>query len=429
MKQFHMELTDDKAALEKMVTDAGFDSWDGLYGDMNNWRTNADRVVLRPWDPESTMADELFIMKRNAYYCGTDAEGQQLPYIDQIDHRLFSTPDVFNMWVLNGEIDFQNRHVSVANYSLFMDGREDGDYRVLKMFNGNTTSINWNLTCQDEKIREFFQDHNVRFALNHAVDREEIVELIYDGLAEPQQCGPMQESPNYYPKLAKAHLERDLELANQLLDEAGYTEKDSEGFRLWKDGSGRASFNIEYISQGDEDVVALYAKYFADVGIDCSYKYVERSLYTEHFNANDVEASVAFGAGRSLMPILQPQILLGTAIDHPWACAWGMWKNNPDNPLAEEPPADHWIVRMWNAYDEVIVEPDEAKRNKLFEKVLDVWYEELPMAGFCSQFVRPLIMKNGLKNYTDGWPNDNTTRGAQIGNVQTLYWEEPEKHS
>jgi peptide/nickel transport system substrate-binding protein len=239
----------------------------------------------------------------------------------------------------------------------------------------------------------------------------------------------MQESPNYYPKLAKAHLEHDLDLANQLLDEAGYTEKDGEGFRLWKDGSGRAGFNIEYISQGDEDVVALYAKYFADVGIDCSYKYVERSLYTEHFNANEIEASVAFGAGRSLMPILQPQILLGTAIDHPWACAWGMWKNNPEDSLAEEPPADHWIWRMWDAYDEVIVEPDEAKRNKLFEKVLDVWYEELPMAGFCSQFVRPLIMKNGLNNYTDGWPNDNTTRGAQIGNVQTLYWDEPEKHS
>ena len=106
-----------------------------------------------------------------------------------------------------------------------------------------------------------------------------------------------------------------------------------------------------------------------------------------------------------------------------------MWRNNPSNPNAEEPPADHWIWKMWNAYDEVIVEPDEAKRNELFAKVLDVWYEELPMAGFLSQFVVPVIMRNGMHNHITGLPSDNTTNGTQIGNVQTLYWDEPEKHS
>jgi len=429
LQQFHMDLADDKAALEAQVKDAGFDAWDGLYGDKNNWQTNADRPVVRPWESETTAADELFIMKRNAYYFGSDAEGQQLPYIDQVDHRLFSTPDVFNMWVLNGEIDFQGRHVSVGNYGLFKDGEDAGDYRILHGFNGNTTSINWNLTCKDQNIREFLQSRDVRFAMNYAVDRDEINELIYDGLAKPRQCGPMDQSPQYYEKLALAYLEQDPDKANELLDKAGYTEKDDEGFRLWKDGSGRAGFNIEYISKGDEDVVALYVKYFAEAGIQCTYKYVERSLYTERFNANDVEASVAFGVGRSLIPMIAADILLGTAIDHPWACAWGMWRNDPSNPNAEEPPADHWIRRMWNAYDQISVEPDGAKREQLFREILEVWYEELPMAGFLSQFVRPIVVKNGLHNYIDGLAIDTTTSDTNIANLQTLYWENPAEHT
>ena len=46
-------------------------------------------------------------MERNPYFFGVDADGNQLPYIDNINHRLFETNDVFDLWIINGEIDFQ----------------------------------------------------------------------------------------------------------------------------------------------------------------------------------------------------------------------------------------------------------------------------------------------------------------------------------
>ena len=95
-------------------------------------------------------------------------------------------------------------------------------------------------------MREFFNDRNVRIALSLAVDRDELNELIYDGLLTPRQYSPLAMSPNYYAKLANAYIEYDPDKANRLLDEAGYTEKDADGFRLWKDGSGETlSFVIE----------------------------------------------------------------------------------------------------------------------------------------------------------------------------------------
>ncbi len=35
------------------------------------------------------------------------------------------------MWIVNGEIDFHNRHVSIANYSLFKENEANGDYQVM----------------------------------------------------------------------------------------------------------------------------------------------------------------------------------------------------------------------------------------------------------------------------------------------------------
>jgi ABC-type transport system substrate-binding protein len=36
-----------------------------------------------------------------------------------------------------------------------------------------------------------------------------------------------------------------------------------------------------------EDTIQLVVKYLAEVGIKCAYKYTERSLYMEHYDAND----------------------------------------------------------------------------------------------------------------------------------------------
>ena len=112
---------------------------------------------------------------------------------------------------------------------------------------------------------------------------------------------------------------------NELLDEAGYTEKDADGFRLWKDGSGETlSFVIEGTDLvGGGDAMEVITKHFADVGIKATYQYLERSLYTEHFQANELQAAW-WGGDRTVLPLAPgAPIFRGTMIDRPWAPAWG----------------------------------------------------------------------------------------------------------
>jgi peptide/nickel transport system substrate-binding protein len=351
--------------------------------------------------------------------------------VDKVNHRLFETDDVFNLWITGGEIDFQNRHVNTANFTLYKENEDKGDYRVMVGASAGHNALQLNLTTKNPRLREFFNTREVRIALSVAVNRDEMNELVWDGLATPRQYSPLSLSPQYYPKLSEAYIQFDQDLANKLLDEAGYTERDAEGFRLWNDGSGEAiSFVIEGTAasgSSDEDAVLLVAKYFNDVGIKAAYKGFERSLYEEHWGANEIEAAW-WGGDRSVLPIVAPWIFLGTMRDRPWANAWGAWKGDPNNAVAEEPPAGHWIWKIWEIWDQVAVEPDEARRSELFFQILDIWAEEIPMVGYLGEFPALIIAKNGFKGYLPGYPIDDTTEDEHLLNPQTYYWEEPEMH-
>jgi len=103
-------------------------------------------------------------------------------------------------------------------------------------------------------------------------------------------------------------------------------------------------------------------------------------------------------------------------------------KNNPKDANGQEPTKDHYIQKLWSTWDQVSVEPDEQKRNALFQQILDIWAEELPMIGYLGEIPAPIIVKNGLHNYKEGFPIDDTTEDENLLNPQTYFWDEPEKH-
>jgi peptide/nickel transport system substrate-binding protein len=431
LQQFHINLTEDQAALEAATQEAGFASWDELFIDRNYWYMNPDLPTMGSWLGQNPLSEEVFNMERNPYYYGVDPDGNQLPYVDRIVHRLFDNDEVFNLWITNGEIDFQNRHVSINNFTLYKENEESGDYRVLIGTSAGHLAVQLNLTTKNERLREFFNNRDVRIALSVAVDRENINELIYDGLLTPRQYSPLSSSPQYYEKLSNAHIEYDPARANELLDAAGFAEKDANDMRLWPGTTEPISFIIEGTEAAGtpgEDAINQIIRYYGEVGVQASYRGVERSLFEEHWGANEIEAA-SWGGDRTVLPIVASGIFLGTIRDRPWADAWGLWKVDPTNPVAEEPPADHWIRNIWSIWDEIAVEPDSDRRNELFFQILDIWAEELPMIGYLGESPALIIAKNGVRNYLEGLPIDDTTGDEHLLNTETYFWDNPDDHA
>ena len=96
-------------------------------------------------------------------------------------------------------------------------------------------------------LREIFQDIRFRRALSLAINRDEINESVFFGVAVPRQATLHSGATFYKPEWGEEHpyARYDPAAAQELLDEMGLTERDADGFRLRPDGK-TALLIIEY---------------------------------------------------------------------------------------------------------------------------------------------------------------------------------------
>jgi peptide/nickel transport system substrate-binding protein len=436
MKQFHEDLAPDKDALAADIKKSGFADWQTYYMQYKrSWTANPEKPTIGAWVAKNDHTSELFTMERNPYFWAVDSDGKQLPYIDKVTHRLYqaSAPDVLTLRVTSGEIDMQYRLLSITNLPVYKAGETKGDYKMLLGALASHVALCCNLTTKNKPLNEFFNQRDARIAMSLAVNRDNINQLVYNGLCTPRQYSPTKASPQYYEKLTNAYIKYDPDTANKMLDAAGYTKKDANGIRLYKDGSGPISFTVEYtssISGADTDAINLMTKDLQKVGIQATGKFVERSLYTTHYDANDIEAGW-FGADRALLPIVPEAIIFrGISRDRPWCPGWSYYYSEPKNVNAVQPPDGHWILTLWKIWDEeVSPEPDPAKATAAFKKILDIWATELPMIGFLGELPAVTVVKNGFKGFVAGLPNDDTVGDEHFAQSETYYWDDPSKHT
>jgi len=79
-----------------------------------------------------------------------------------------------------------------------------------------------NLTTQDLRLHEFFQQREVRIALSLAVNRAAINEILFNNSLIACQYSPLSTSPHYHETLSNAHTVYNPEQAITLLELAGY---------------------------------------------------------------------------------------------------------------------------------------------------------------------------------------------------------------
>jgi peptide/nickel transport system substrate-binding protein len=173
LMQFHPKYTP-KDKLEALAKQKGFNKWYELFQFMIDYIQNPDLPTMSPWKILSKSPNEpVFVMERNPYYPVVYTEGNQLPYIDRVVHYLVSDAEMINMKAVAGEIDFQARHMRLPNYTLFMQNKDKGNYRILiwRTGTGADPAIYLNQNVKDPVKRKLFQDARFRQALSLAINR------------------------------------------------------------------------------------------------------------------------------------------------------------------------------------------------------------------------------------------------------------------
>ena len=426
LKKFHPKYAspaDLAAAVTKYKVQTPPDLW-GKAGDLEGpvvfWFINPELPVLYPWKIVSPTPAEPVVEERNPYYWQVDSEGNQLPYIDKIEYSLFDNNDVLNLRVAGGQIDMQQRHMTVGTYTFYKENEAKGKYKVVRWRAASTDAYYFNITCPDPVLAKIFDTPEFRQAASIAIDRKEINELVWNGLGAARQAAPVKGSPEYDAELEQKWAEYDPAKANQLLDQIGLT-KGSDGFRRRSDGK-TLELNVEHISiagSPEEDQHNRIKTYWEAVGLKTNVKFVERSLYEQRYRNSEIEVG-NWSCDRCSVVKADPGRWLGTIGDGPWAPAYGFWYDKA--PYKQiEPPADHIIRKMWAAWDKCQIEPDEAKRNATFQEILNLHKQAPYQIGVNGEKVVPTIVSDNFKNFREGYVADDTLRDIGLLNPQQYF--------
>lgn len=81
--------------------------------------------------PSQALGEQIVTASCNPYFYAVDTAGNQLPYVDQVTFTLVEDLEVLNLKAVEGEIDFQGRHIKMDNFPVLKQGEETGGYRVV----------------------------------------------------------------------------------------------------------------------------------------------------------------------------------------------------------------------------------------------------------------------------------------------------------
>lgn len=402
-EQFHAVYNPDGIAA--LVEEAGLTTWVDLWTQKVSEEFYAPKPTLNAWVLENGAGAgaEQVRAVRNPYYWKVDPEGNQYPYIDYVQYDSGNDTETLVLRALNGEIDMMDRHIAtLANKAVFFDNMEVGGYHFYEIVPSsmNTMIIALNLTHADPVKREIFQNKDFRIGLSYAINRQELIDLIWVGQGEPSQAGPRPTSPFYNEQLSKQYTEYNVDLANEHLDKAGYTERDADGFRLGPDGN-RITFTVDLHTVNVEgiDAMELISTYWQAVGIDGRANVIDRSILYDRKAANQQDANVWGGDG-GLDVILEPRWYFPFSGESNFAPLWQYWYNG--DPRGEEPPAGP--KRQMELYNELKATADPDAQAALMNEILAIAAEEFYTIGINLTPAGYGIQKNNFFNVPASMP-------------------------
>jgi peptide/nickel transport system substrate-binding protein len=263
---------------------------------------------------------------------------------------------------------------------------------------GNEYSFMFNLTHPDPVMREIFNDIRFREAMSLAIDRDEINELVYFGLATPSQAAPTPDSLFYEPWMTDYYAQFDPDQANQLLDEMGLDKRDSDGYRLRPDGQTLfINLQVSVPEESWQKIAELVTSYWNDVGVKTNFKLIEIGLYNEIRNAGtqDVAAWALditdIGDVSTNLNNLRPT----------WGARYGanQWQTwfNTDGADGMEPPDE--IKELWDLAEQYLAAPYLSDEQiTLGKEFYTKSFQGLYQIGTIQRPPQPLLFKQDLKN-------------------------------
>ncbi len=349
---------------------------------------NVPAVGSGPFVLTSHQRGQGWTMERNPHFWGST------PAVDRLEFRLYQNEEALAQALRSGEVDVADSLAAPLFNAL--DGAPGiRTHRVVADWWLNL-AFNFGGQSPDADPHPALSDLTVRRAIAMSIDKREIVEKVYLGLAEPGDTVIRPASAYWHLDIPEdEELPYDPVEANRLLDEAGYLDTDGDGVREDPE-SGRPFTLLMPASEettGAVDAGRLIVGYLREIGMDVELQPASDAKMNDYWSAGDFDMYIWYWSGD---PDPDYQLSVFTA----GLC--GVWSDG----CWSHPRFEALYERQRNVFDR------EARREVVFEAQRFL-YEQIP--------VIVLAYPNTLQAYRSDRFENWTTAPGPDGYITPVY--------
>ena len=341
-----------------------------------------------PFQVTDRVSGQSLTLERFDDYWETDDDGNQLPYLDQIDLELIPEPSTIWSAIQGDTVQYIN---SITG-DFAQQAEEAGNLEVILTSSGEFTGLAplCNKPHEHEEAAKFAsgfdeitnkwegkdlptEDKRVRQALAMAIDREQLVENAWFGYAAPahtlynpaikwlyEPLGGEEPDPGQY---------YDPDRAEELLDEAGYT------------GDPRLEFDVLALPE-DQRELTVVQQQWRDIGVEIELDIQQQSSYWDQTYRYE-HTAIRYGGGADI---------------DPWMSHFKQF-GSPD----PETSRGSWQRSLYfnEEYDELLMKgyrtPDREERSKILTEANKVFVNDPPFLTTTFPLT-PKVMNSSVKD-------------------------------
>jgi peptide/nickel transport system substrate-binding protein len=322
-------------------------------------------AVLGPFVVTEHKSGQYVLLRRNSRYWKVDNAGNMLPYLDSILLQVQSSREAEMLRFRRGELHL----VDKVEPEAFQRLSTAMPYAARNAGASLDSELLWFNQKPDAPVplykKRWFQSKLFRQAISIAINRDDLIRLVYRGYAHPA-ASPVSPANQFWFNSKMSALKYDLAAAQKLLK--------ADGFRLEGSGLRDRDGNIVEFSlitnagnKPREQMGAIIQQDLAKLGIRLNFLPLEfQSLIERITRSQQYEACLLGFNNVEIDPNSQMNIWMSSGTLHAW------------NPL-ETKPATAWENEIDRLMEEQHSAIDAASRKRAFDRVQQIVMEEQPM--------------------------------------------------
>ena len=349
--------------------------------DINNaWMTDgtlSDVVGTGPFTLSDYMPGQRVTLRKNLDYWKEDSAGTRLPYAETLSYLIIRGAEAQLAQFLAGNLDALN--ISGAQFPDLKTREVEGAaFRVVQseaLF-GSPPHLAFNFNAADPDLAEVFSNLDFRKAMQSAVDRQRIIETVYNGLATLPGTPTAPADGTFYSDTTELLGTFDLEVAAQQLEDMGLTDSDGDGVRNISEGK-QLEFGLTYSldSATAPAIVTILQNDFAQIGVKVNLVGVQASTLLSTGLAGDFDAIILAFDDQPDPELRKPIWQPGGALYY-WHRAT---RPAEDSVTANLEAMTEWEQRIYEIFDEAATLNDQEARVELYNEWQQLNAENLPV--------------------------------------------------